>query len=214
MEMGWLKGAAAQVFIFLGSTQKSPESEFLNEMQQLGPAAEYIKIEGSGPNALDFHIAYYIGRLAANNPGATFQIISKDKGFDPLIKHLKGQGVTCHRVAGVSASSAATKPQTRSKAAPLHQVIENLRKRGPAKPRTKVTLLSTIKKTAVGIEVADETAAQLYEELKRYGVTEIPGGKIQYAESFSGRPRGANRDRGRGITRAPGSATPATRRTA
>lgn len=36
-----------------------------------------------------------IGRLAAEIPDACFQAISKDSGFDPLIKHLKAQGIVC-----------------------------------------------------------------------------------------------------------------------
>jgi hypothetical protein len=59
-------------------------------------------MDGNGTNALDFHIAYYIGRLAAKCPDAYFHIISKDTGFDPLIKHLKGQGISCQRSAAVT----------------------------------------------------------------------------------------------------------------
>lgn len=43
-------------------------------------------------------IAYYIGRLAADEPGAAFNIISKDKGFDPLVRHLRGLGIDCCRL--------------------------------------------------------------------------------------------------------------------
>lgn len=57
--------------------------------QQMGERAEYIKISGNGSNALDFHIAYYIGALASREPDAYFHIVSKDTGFDPLIAHLK-----------------------------------------------------------------------------------------------------------------------------
>src|SRR4030065_289650 len=62
-----------------------------------GPEVEYIQIDGNGKNALDFHIAYYIGRLAAEIPDAYFHVISKDTGFDPLIKHLKAQKIVCRR---------------------------------------------------------------------------------------------------------------------
>src|SRR6185369_15922217 len=61
----------------------------------------YVQISSHGPSALDFHIAYYIGRLAAAHPDAYFHIISKDKGFDPLINHLKDQKIFCCRSASV-----------------------------------------------------------------------------------------------------------------
>jgi PIN domain len=51
--------------------------------------------------ALDFHIANYIGKLSAAHPDASFHIISKDKGFDPLIKHLQDQKISCSRSASV-----------------------------------------------------------------------------------------------------------------
>jgi len=37
---------------------------------------------------------HYGLRLSTELPGATFHIVSKDKGFDPLIKHLKIQNIT------------------------------------------------------------------------------------------------------------------------
>lgn len=50
-------------------------------MQELGDSGKYIKIEGSGKNSLDFHISYYIGVLAKENPEAYFHIITKDKAL-------------------------------------------------------------------------------------------------------------------------------------
>jgi PIN domain-containing protein len=46
---------------------------------------------GASLKRLDYHIAYYIGKLSASHPDAHFHIISKAKGFDPLIKHLNEQ---------------------------------------------------------------------------------------------------------------------------
>ena len=43
------------------------------------------------------------GALSAHEPSAFFHIISKDSGFDPLIKHLKGKGVLAHRSVTIAA---------------------------------------------------------------------------------------------------------------
>ncbi len=80
-----------RVMVFAGSNQPKVPVDFADSLQRLGGKTGYIMISGNGPNALDFHIAYYIGRLAAENPNAYFHIISKDTGFDPLIRHLKTQ---------------------------------------------------------------------------------------------------------------------------
>jgi hypothetical protein len=54
-----------------------------------------------GPNALDFHIAYYLGKIFTERPEAQCAVLSKDKGLDPLIRHLHGLGHTCRRVASL-----------------------------------------------------------------------------------------------------------------
>ena len=78
-----------KVIVFVGASQAKVAFDVAAQLQRLGPSASYVKISGNGPNALDFHIAYYIGHLAAAEPDAYFHIISRDTGFDPLIAHLK-----------------------------------------------------------------------------------------------------------------------------
>lgn len=95
-----LNGDQFRVRVFLGKSNTKIHSELAIAMQKLGNRAEYIMLESSGSNALDFHIAYYLGVLAAADPGAMFHIISKDTGFDPLVKHLK----TCKVMAARSKS--------------------------------------------------------------------------------------------------------------
>ena len=82
-----------KVLIFVGASQTKIPFELASAAQRLGERAAYIKIAGNGINALDFHIAYYIGRLSQQDPTAYFHIISKDTGFDTLIQHLKAQKI-------------------------------------------------------------------------------------------------------------------------
>jgi hypothetical protein len=53
--------------------------------QKLGNQIEWIQINGNGKNALDFHIAFELGRLAQKEAKSFFHIISKDTGYDPLV---------------------------------------------------------------------------------------------------------------------------------
>lgn len=46
------------VLLFCGANQSKVAFEIAATLQKLGPRAEYVKISGVGPNALDFHIAY------------------------------------------------------------------------------------------------------------------------------------------------------------
>lgn len=99
-----LSTVPADVFVpfFFGASQKSVPTEFLKAALKLGDRFLPIDIEGQGKNALDFHIAFYLGEYLAANPHASCTILSKDKGFDPLVKHLRKRGFAVRRVATVA----------------------------------------------------------------------------------------------------------------
>lgn len=101
--IGSLVPGSCKVMIFLGQNQTKMPVALSQALQPLGSDVEYLQISGSGSNALDFHIAFYIGRLAAAHPDARFTIVSKDTGFDPLIKHLVSLKIACNRTAPQSA---------------------------------------------------------------------------------------------------------------
>ncbi|MEO5862332.1 MAG: PIN domain-containing protein [Burkholderiales bacterium] len=100
-----LKSDQFRVRVFLGKNNTKIQSELAMAMQRFGDRAEYVMLESSGPNALDFHIAYYLGVLATADPSAIFHVISKDKGFDPLIDHLKTRTIQAARAASIEAMS-------------------------------------------------------------------------------------------------------------
>ena len=58
---------------------------------------ELVRIEMDGKDAVDFALAYYLGRKATTDPAAFFHIVSKDNGFDPLIEHLKSRRLKIRR---------------------------------------------------------------------------------------------------------------------
>ncbi len=86
-----------RVVVFVGQSQQAIKTDLAIVLQQFGQRACYVQISGNGPNALDFHIAYYIGRLIEKDSSAFFHIISRDTGFDPLIVHLRQRKIGVHR---------------------------------------------------------------------------------------------------------------------
>jgi hypothetical protein len=102
-ELGPLAGGSFRIKVFMGSHQTKVPLALAQGLQAFGPNAEYIQMQGVGHNALDFHIAYYLGRLAVQHPAARFVIVSKDTGFDPLVAHLRAQKVGCERVTSLAA---------------------------------------------------------------------------------------------------------------
>jgi hypothetical protein len=74
--------------VFHGKNQKF-SSSFVNNALELGKdKIEFIEIQGIGKNALDFHIAYFIGKLSKEMDNLFFHIISRDTGFKPLVDFL------------------------------------------------------------------------------------------------------------------------------
>ena len=139
-----LEGHSFKVLVFVGASQTKVPIKLAKALQALGKNGEYIEISGNGQNALDFHIAYYIGRLAADDPKAHFHVISRDKGFDPLIRHLKGRNIEVRRekdLAEIPALRISTKTSTDEQ---IDAIVKNLRGRGQSRPRKVKTLQNTI----------------------------------------------------------------------
>ena len=89
--------AEVRVPFFFGAAQRSVPTDFLKAALKLGERFMPIDIEGQGKNALDFHIAFYLGEYLAQDPRTVCVILSKDKGFDPLIRHLTRRGFAVRR---------------------------------------------------------------------------------------------------------------------
>jgi hypothetical protein len=145
----------------------------------MGTNASYIKISGNGSNALDFHIAFYVGQLSAAEPDAYFHIISKDTGFDPLITHLKSKKIFASRSKDVMEIPIVKAANSKTPAEKQAVVLANLKQRGSSKPRTVKTLSSTIsslfQKTLTNKEVE-----AILKGMQEQGFISISDTKVSY----------------------------------
>jgi hypothetical protein len=169
-----------KVFVFVGASQAKVKFEVVASMQRLGDKATWIKISGNGPNALDFHIAYYIGRLAQAEPDAYFHIISKDAGFDPLIAHLKSRKVFANRSRDIGDMPIVKAANTKTPTEKMDVVVANLKQRGTSRPRTLRTLSSTINSLFQKALPEAELSA-LLELMKKHGHIAVSGTKVTYS---------------------------------
>lgn len=133
-----------KVFVFVGANQTKVSFDLADSMLLLGGDARFIKIAGNGQNALDFHIAYYVGALAAKDPDALFHIISKDRGFDPLIQHLKSRKIQIQREKDLAEIPLLRVSSTTSLDEKIAAIVKNLGGRGQSRPRKVRTLENTI----------------------------------------------------------------------
>jgi hypothetical protein len=168
------------VIVFVGANQAKVSFEVASALQQLGDRAQYIKISGNGSNALDFHIAFYIGELASRHPNAFFHIVSKDTGFDPLIQHLKTRKILAGRSKSVVDIPIVKAASSKSPSERIEIVVADLQRRGAAKPRTVKTLSSTIQ-AIFQKQLSDEEVTGLVSGLNKKGVVKISGTKVAYS---------------------------------
>lgn len=169
-----------KVFVFVGASQAKVTFEAAAAMQKMGSRAEYIKISGNGPNALDFHIAFYIGQLSSVDPTAYFHIISKDTGFDPLIQHLKTKKLFAARSRDVSDIPLVKVANTKSPAEKISVIVSNLQQRGASKPRTVKTLLSTVN-SIFQKKLTEQELDALLKELEAKGHVAVNGTKVSFS---------------------------------
>jgi hypothetical protein len=171
-----------KVFVFVGASQTKVGFEAAAALQRMGKQAEYVKIAGNGSNALDFHIAYFIGQLAAADPTGYFHIISKDTGFDPLIQYLKTKKVFAGRVRDVTDIPLVKAANSKSPTEKLDVVVANLRQRGASRPRTVKTLSSTIS-SLFQKQLSSEELDALMSELQKKGYVAVNQTKVSYSLS-------------------------------
>lgn len=178
--LGLLRDQQFRVYVFLGKNNTRLSVDLVTALHTLGPRAEYVRMEGSGPNALDFHIAYYIGRIAASDPAASFHIVSRDTGFDPLIAHLKAQGHAAKRTAALEAVPV-LKPLTQAtRDEQVDGVVEHLRGMAKSRPQRVKTLRAMIS-SWFGKSLDEAALDRIVKELVRRGVLQIEDTRVKYA---------------------------------
>lgn len=94
-----------RVQVFVGPGQSKVSFEIASALQRMGPRAEYIRVSAPGKNALDFHIAFYLGALHRENSAAgrpaRYVVVTGDGGFDAIFDHMQGLGSAAGKAASV-----------------------------------------------------------------------------------------------------------------
>ncbi|MEN5272392.1 PIN domain-containing protein [Stenotrophomonas lactitubi] len=191
------------VLVFVGASQAKISMDVVEAMHALGTQGRYVRCNGHGSNALDFHIAFYIGEMAATDPGTCFHIVSKDTGFDPLLAHLRSRGLTVGRstsVAELPMLRAATKhpaavppppkkpppptppkpkPAQLSEALRLQHVCGQLLKQGKARP-TRLKSLGSAVHTMFQKTLPDSDVTALIHALQQKKWIVLEGQAVRY----------------------------------
>lgn len=188
------------VTLLLGAKKTTLDASVVEKLMQHADTVEMIRLTSSGRNALDFTLAYYLGRAVLADPCGHFHIVSKDKGYDALIEHLRSkhifalrhEGFTTLTSSAAAKPAASTSPSTLPAAKPqpkvvtlalrekVERVLEHFRKPTTNRPRTKNRLTSHLV-SHLGKKVTEAEVLRIIETLSQAGQLVIGDkGKVTY----------------------------------
>ena len=124
--LGKLAPGFTDVWLFHGPHQ-------VKQAQQWPGANKRVALvprSGKGSNALDFHLSFYLGYVAARHPDAQLVVVANDTGYDPMLAHARLLKFTVKRV-GYKPKSATKKvakstnpgPASSANAAPAKMAV-------------------------------------------------------------------------------------------
>ena len=145
------------IWLFHGPDQKGVGAKHAS----FGDKATPVRIARGGKNALDFHLSFYMGYIAARHPDARFVVVSNDKGYAPMLEHAAELGFSarqaCFGSGSVVVATAASKGHSVKESVPARKAAT--RKAGVSKPPAAVAKVPTKKVPGAKKIAAKKTAA-------------------------------------------------------
>ena len=160
--------------LLLGAKQSKLDVSLVERMMGNASSVQLLRLLSSGKNALDFALAFYLGKAATADPTGYFHIVSKDTGFDPLVEHLRSRHINVRRHDNFSTLTFAAppKPHPSQPDELFTRVLEHLRKNRPNRPKRKKTLIHHLLALA-GNSTTESGVLDLIEKLQKAGHVEI-----------------------------------------
>lgn len=120
-ELRMLVPTGSDVWLFHGPQQRVDASGY--RLTYGASDVTLVPRSGSGKNALDFQLSYYIGYITARQPQAQFVVVSNDKGYDAMLEHAReldfdAQRLEFQRSPATPAAPAARRAKPRQKIQP------------------------------------------------------------------------------------------------
>lgn len=128
------------VSLLLGVKSTKFDATVVEKLMRHAAIVEMIRLTSSGRNALDFALAYYVGRAVLADPTGYFHIVSKDKGYDALIEHLRSKHIRARRHDDFTTLTFSAPPPAPANIRPVVTPVA----KPPIKPKPPVTVLETL----------------------------------------------------------------------
>ncbi|MEZ0260703.1 MAG: PIN domain-containing protein [Alphaproteobacteria bacterium] len=197
--------AHRRAVLFVGKGQK-PKADFVQDAMRRGIRVDLVPISEDGNNNLDFHLAFYFGKILVEEPYGEFVVISNDHDFDPLVRHVQSLGIACERKGTTRAAPAkaakpapVAKPVQRKAAAPkpaakpapapkapalaakrddlYAEALAFLKRAGKRRPTTGKKLINSLESH---LKIKPPRGEQIVKELALDGVLSLVNGAVSY----------------------------------
>jgi hypothetical protein len=175
-DLSVLQGEEFVVKLFLGVHNKEIGVDLVEALISIASRVELVRLKAAGTNALDFLIAFYIGKLWQETPEAAFFIISKDTDYNSLIKNLRAIGVDVHRrpcIADVEKVVPTGTPSLDDLVATATVALG----KNPHRPSTLKKLRNVLR---VNKDLSEEQLMELIGALTESGLIQVVGNKVSY----------------------------------
>ncbi len=151
---------------------------------------ELVGITTMGPNNLDFHLTFYLGKFNETTPKEVeFDVISNDTGFDGIVEHLNTLQRVSKRVSFIKSDTTTPKEVFKPKVEPIIQkkmsqttthVISRIEHiSDPIRPKTKEKVLNSILSYTRSLENAIQPE-EVFQELIEHRKIKLNGTEITY----------------------------------
>ncbi len=168
-----------ELLIFVGRSQNKIPFQLVEKAQLFGNKLKWIKIAGDGKNNLDFHLAFELGRLCETiEKDVELIVLSKDSGYDSLIKYINESGIKTGRIANPAELADSTKQLPSSNF--TDNIVANLRKiNNQKRPRTRTTLKKHVE-SLLRDKVNSAEIDLIVEEMFIKGLLTLTNNRLKY----------------------------------
>jgi hypothetical protein len=180
LDLELIAGKAVKVFLVVGHRRKTLPSLLARQIHQYHDQVAWIESEGATNNALDLVLAYRVGLQANADPKGYFHILARDKDYDPLIKHLRANGILASRDDTFARIPALVAMKRLSLEERVKWVVERFEKNKASRPKRKKSLLTTVH-SFCRKEFSEEEVQQLVTAMVARKMLELtPQGEVVY----------------------------------
>ncbi|HWN97159.1 MAG TPA: PIN domain-containing protein [Methylomirabilota bacterium] len=174
-ELDRIANKPVKVALILGERHKLLPLSLVKLIQKYAAQVRLVETNLNGKNALDFVLACEIGAEAERDRSGYFHVLSRDKGFDAMIRHLKSKDVLAARHTAFSEI-----PVLMNAAERIKSLASRFKGNGTNRPLKRNTLESQIQavfgKTLSPGEIEDTVQGLITEKI----IVLSPKGEVAY----------------------------------